>query len=352
MLRDISPASAQVPDPGRRQQKPVFKRWYVVRESPDALSFRYGDSVVVLKGGATRRLIPALLPLMDGTRTVDALTSAVTADLAPGVENAVAHLEEMGLVYPAAEGPDDPPAIEAGDGDVPATVGPPGVLAGAEFFTATGTAPSPGVARGRLDEQRVAVAGGGPASSAIIKLLTESGVRQVERIGFDSTPATLRDFTFTIAVPAGAEMPQLPDLNVSALAADTPWMQVLPFDGTLSAVGPIFIPMESCCFNCYVVRRETNDDLPEESKGGYTSSAHRPESPALVTMQAGLAALLASRWLVSADATLPGELYAIEFHPAVSVTRHRVFRVPRCVDCSPLARVASAQAWSAKPESA
>jgi bacteriocin biosynthesis cyclodehydratase domain-containing protein len=329
----------------------VFKRWYVIKESPDALSFRYGDSVVVLKGGATRHLIPALLPLMDGTRTVEEMTSAVSAELAPGVENAVTHLEQRGLVYLAAEGPAGSRATEAGERDVAATVAPSGVLAGAEFLTATGTVTSPDVARGRLDEHRVAVAGTGPASSAMITLLAESGVGQVERIGLDATPAILRDFTFTIAVPAGAEMPQLPDLNVSALAADAPWMQVLPFDGTLSAVGPIFIPMESCCFNCYVVRRETNDDLPEESKGGYTSAAYRPEAPALVTMQAGLATLLASRWLVAADSTLPGELYAIEFHPAALVTRHRVFRVPRCADCSPLARVASAQAWSIKPDS-
>ena len=71
-----------------------------------------------------------------------------------------------------------------------------------------------------------------------------------------------------VVAPSGDEMPLLPDWNVRALETGTAWLQVLPFDGSLAAVGPIYVPHESACYECYRLRRSANiGPVPDTGRG-------------------------------------------------------------------------------------
>lgn len=311
--------------------RPKLKRWYVLSESTTGLALRYGDHAAILRGAATRRFLPRLLSLLDGTRTVTQLKEEVDGEFAPGVEQALSALEKHGVIYESA---DERP----GQAEVP----------GAAFLAAAASDDrSPNAVARALEGHAVAVAGTGAAAKQTVALLREGGVGKVGTIELASLgQASLASFTFAVVVPAGSELPYMESFNRIALQTRLPWMQVLPFDGVLTAIGPLFMPHESCCYRCYAMRREANDDLPAECTGFYDRPAVRPESPAMAAAAAGLGATLALRWLATEEATLPGELYALEYRPAVAVTRHCVFRVPRCPECSSLSHMALSDAWS------
>ena len=39
------------------------------------------------------------------------------------------------------------------------------------------------------------------------------------------------------------------------LESRTPWSQVLPFNGRFAAIGPLFVPGQTCCAACFEQRR-------------------------------------------------------------------------------------------------
>src|SRR5437899_2835659 len=86
---------------------PLLKPWYRLAPTDDGLVLSYGDSVVVFEGRAAQRLLPVLLPLLDGRRTLDEIASELGASARPAIENAVALLDRHGLLTepPASAGP-------------------------------------------------------------------------------------------------------------------------------------------------------------------------------------------------------------------------------------------------------
>src|SRR6266849_5924849 len=65
---------------------PYLAPWYRITDVEGGLALEHGHSVVRLDGAATRRLLPALLPLLDGTRTVDQVVTCVGEPARPAVE--------------------------------------------------------------------------------------------------------------------------------------------------------------------------------------------------------------------------------------------------------------------------
>ena len=115
---------------------------------------------------------------------------------------------------------------------------------------------------------------------------------------------------------------------------------MLPFDGRFAAVGPVFVPGETACHLCFELRRDSTIAPIRETAGG-----HRPSAAALDAVLAGLAALVALRWLAAGDRDEAGTLIAVELAPELRCTRHFVYRVPRCPACSPAARRAASSPW-------
>jgi len=114
---------------------------------------------------------------------------------------------------------------------------------------------------------------------------------------------------------------------------------VLPFDGRLAAVGPVFVPGQTACHECYRWRRDsTIAGVRDRTTGHYLGA------PPLDAVLAGLAAHVVLRRLAQIDGDA-GVLLAVELVPELRCTRHYVYRVPRCAACSPAARRAASAPW-------
>jgi bacteriocin biosynthesis cyclodehydratase domain-containing protein len=138
---------------------------------------------------------------------------------------------------------------------------------------------------------------------------------------------------FVVAAPAVDEVARLARLNERALERRLPWLQVLPFDGRIIVAGPLFLPGESACRACFVLRRgacsgyEEDFDLVERE-------ALKVVAPApLIAIGAGIAAQIAVRWLATRDPTLPGRFYALDVGVVLRLSHAQVLRVPRCPAC-------------------
>jgi bacteriocin biosynthesis cyclodehydratase domain-containing protein len=278
------------------------------------LALEHGHSVVRLDGAAARRLLPALLPLLDGTRTVDQVVSCVGEPARPAVERALRLLADHKLVVEGSPGHEPDPAAAA-----------------ASFVTAAAPTSTPGALAEALRRARVGVLGSGALAVDVARSLQAGGIAHV-------VPGAGRErLDLVVAAPSPRETALLADWNREALERGLVWLQVVPFDGRFAAVGPLFVPGETCCRQCYVLRRHANVPYPDEFESLEASPVTAVTPAPLRTAIAGLAGLVALRWLAARDPHLPGALFALEPAEGLSLSRHVVHRVPRCPVCSPAA---------------
>lgn len=302
-------------------ERPLLKPWYRLSVDGGRSVLRYAGSVLEFEGAAAERLLPHLLPLLDGTRTVDEVVSALGEGVRPAIEHALSLLRAHDLLT-------DPVPAEAAEG----------ARRCAELLAAVDAAgrAAPALAD-RLGAVEAHVLGGAPAAESVGRLLQLGGAGSVAGLSWhDPPPAS----GLVVVVPGSDELPLLAGWNRSALDADVPWLQVLPFDGRYAAVGPVFVPGQTACHACYAVRRDSTIAPLAEPAGGHHVGA-APLDAAL----AGLAAFVALRWLAG-DPVDAGTLVAVELAPDLRCTRHFVYRVPRCPACSPAATRPAPAPWS------
>ena len=301
--------------------RPLLAPWYRLVADGERLLLEHGRSVVCFRGAAARVLLPALLPLLDGTRSVGEVVAAAGPAAAPAIEQALELLEQNGLLV------EGPPA------SIPAANALAGVL---------GVAPM--AAEERLLHATVGVVGGAGAADAVVALLRASAVGRVARVAWDRCA----EADLVVVMPAPGETGRLEAWNAEALVDGRPWLAVRPFDGVVCAVGPLVVPGESACFECLVLRMaghlEYGRDLRRIEAVPVAASATAP----LDSLVAGIAAHLALVWVAGPDATLPGKLYVLETRP-LTLACHAVLRVPRCPACSHVARLAPPLPWHPAP---
>jgi bacteriocin biosynthesis cyclodehydratase domain-containing protein len=304
---------------------PYLAPWYRIATADDEVVLEYGQRIICLAGRAGAVLVPVLLPLLDGTRTVDEIVEVLGEPARPAVEAALQRLVEHDLLLEGPPLPDDVAAPLAATTELLASLRPGGVTLRE--------------AAAALDSGSVAVVGRGPAAVEVCRLLRQSGVR-VQRSEAISTGVDL-----VVCAPAPAQLPGLGDWNRQALASGQPWLQVLPFDGRYASVGPLYLPNETCCFECFRLRRLANLDVGDELASLEAVPAPYPAAPALQAVVAGIATTLALEWLVLRDHYVPAAFYGVELAEALTVSLHHVHRVPRCPACSGLADVAAPLPW-------
>lgn len=301
---------------------PRLKPWYRRAEVDGSLVFEHGQSAVVFAGAAAARLLPPLLPLLDGTRAVEQIVAELGAASQPAVVHALRLLDRRGLLLDGGAGDADPAA---------------------RFLAATGRGVSAAAVRAALAGADVPTAGSSPVAEAVVELLRRSGVPHAAPAAWDSlaegSPGRL-----VVAAPAADELDALAAWNRQALAAGAVWLQVLPFDGRFAAVGPLYVPGETCCHACFVARRAAASGYGAEFRALDEVPTEAGSTPAFEAVVAGVAAGLVLRWLAHRDHYLPGVFYACEASGA-SLTQHRVHRVPRCPVCSGLADEAAPLPW-------
>jgi bacteriocin biosynthesis cyclodehydratase domain-containing protein len=304
---------------------PYLAPWYRIATADDEVVLEYGQRIICLAGRASAVLVPVLLPLLDGTRTLDDIVEVLGEPARPAIEAALERLEEHDLLLDGPPIPDHVPAS---------------VSATAELLTSLrpGETTLREAARA-LDSRSVSVVGSGPAAVEVGRLLRQSGVH-IRRDDSISAGVDL-----VVCAPAPAQLPALGDWNEEALAAGQPWLQVLPFDGRYASVGPLYVPDETCCLECFRLRRVANLDAARELALLEATPAAYPVAPALQALVGGIAATLALEWLVLGEHHVPSAFYAVELDRIIAVSTHHVHRVPRCPACSGLADVAAPLPW-------
>jgi len=304
---------------------PYLAPWYRIAIADDEVVLEYGQRIICLAGRAGAVLVPVLLPLLDGTRTLDEIVEVLGDAARPAIEAALERLGEYDLLLDGPPLPDEVPEPLAGTAELLASLRPSEV-------TLREVAAS-------IGSQSVALVGSGPIAAEVTRLLRLSGV-QVRR---DETVSSGVDLV--VCAPGPAQLPALGEWNRQALTSGQPWLQVLPFDGRYASVGPFYVPDETCCFECFRLRRLANLDGSDEYALLEATPAAYPAPPALHALVAGIATTLALEWLVLRNHYVPSAFYGVELGPVLGVSLHHVHQVPRCPACSELADVAEPLPW-------
>ncbi len=304
---------------------PYLPPWYRVATGAGKVVLEHGQRIVCLEGRAADRLLPALLPLLDGMRTVDEIVCALGEPARPAVEHALGELAAYGLLMEGPPLSTELPAPVSGTAELLASLRP-----GGRPLAETA---------GAVAGCEVSVVGEGTAGVEAGRLLRSGGVEVVRGSAIAAGP------DLTVCAPSAAELPRLRDWNAQALETRSPWLQVLPFDGRYASVGPLYLPGDTCCYECFQLRRAANLDSGDEFPLVAEAPASYPAAPALDAVLGGLAAVLALSWLVLGDHYVPAAFCAVELLPVLGVTVHHVHRVPRCPACSGLADVAPPLPW-------
>lgn len=306
-------------------QRPYLKPWYRVAKVDGRLVLEYAQSAVVLEGKAVEKLLLPLLPLLDGTRTLEEINAEVGEAAAPAVTNALTMLAGRGVLTDGPPLPDDAPTP---------------VVETAHFLSANSGEHSVGESKELLDRSAITVLGAGATALEIAELFDAAGVSALTAIDWSQT-ASAPDADLIVVAPEPRDLPRLVDWNRLALDRDLPWLQALPFDGHMAAIGPLYVPGETCCYECYRRRRAANVSYPSDDYWALEGNpATYPSSPPLRHVVAGLAAALALQWLsdrAGSDTTSPvtATMHALAWGQTFELTSHRVHRVPRCPVCFP-----------------
>ena len=305
--------------------RPALAPWCRLVSDRGRILVEHGETVVTFEGQGAGTLLPELLPLLDGKRTVSEVEDAMGRPVATAVGRALSLLAENNLLL---------------EGSCPDTGDP--ATAAATHAAAVTRRITPSVAREVLVTSTVAVLGSGPTAPEIARQLEGTGVGRVVTLGLEEPHD---DDSFVIAAPDRNEVGILGDLNDSLLRREQPWLQVLPHDGRHLVVGPIFLPGVSACRACYGLRRAACSGYEEDFELLESEPTRAPMPLVLTAVASGIACLLAIRWLAVRDPSLPGRFYAFETGPVLRLTHHLVLRVPRCRVCGPAAGRAVPLPW-------
>jgi len=283
----LSPAAGE----GPLRERPLLAPWLRRVDTQDTVLLEYADEIVVVEGDA------CVLDALDGNHLLE--------ELSPAERAAVSALAAEGIVVPGPTVADEEALREAALGHL-----------------------APTVSASRLAEAVVALVGASPVAEEAARLLPG----RVRRADWDETPSGV---DLAVAAPGARELPELAAWNERCLDAGTPWLLVLPFNGRFAAIGPLFVPGETCCYRCFTRRRASALPDPHDFLALELVPAAYPVGRSLAAALGGLAASVASRWLARRDGSVAGAFFALELGDGLRLTRHRVLRVPRCEACSP-----------------
>ncbi len=198
----------------------------------------------VFGGAAARSLLPRLLPLLDGTRTLADLIGVIGADRADDVSAALALLYTSGHVQEADTDLGLPAGVSTGAAE---TVG--------RLLDTTRVWPNVESAFHALHNAPALIVDTGRPAARLASLLAASG-DEVRSIPIDHTPDTGQ---FIIVASSGEEDTDLLDaLDRRSAEAGATWLRLHHRNGILE-MGPLFDRRHTPCFACFLAARGTGD---------------------------------------------------------------------------------------------
>ena len=297
---------------------PLLKPWYRLAATPEGMLLEHGRSTVSFGGAAATRLLPVLLPLLDGERTVDEIVELVGRAAEPAVDNALTLLARHGLL---TDGPPLPLDLEP-------------ALRRTALYLSQHARESPALIAERLASARVLLEGEDELTAAVGGLLRRSGV--VHSTADEPT------FVATAGVAGDASPGRR---NVLALDSGTAWLPYGGFDGRSASVGPLIVPRQTACYHCLVLRRDGSTACAAELRSLRAVPLNATHGPALMALVAAIAAERIVRWIGGRDPSLPGTVESVEVAPDLADSDETLLRVPRCPACSGLAEIGVPVPW-------
>jgi molybdopterin-synthase adenylyltransferase len=291
----------------------------------DALTLKRGVTTVRIDGANAPALVAEVLELAaDGTRTEDELVACFPPDAQPSIRALVGELRVRRLLLPV---------------DVAGAANPESPLDVFYWHFGLPDEPSPSPPRNEI----VAVGGRNRTARRLGALLDQAGFGEIavvadpgldDEADADPVAGGAEDATILAAVSERGFGPLRP-WNELALRRELPFLPVA-IEDLVAYVGPLVVPYETACFECFLRRRYSN--LPESGPreavelraGGERVSAMHP---AVSAVAAGAAAFELSRFFLPwHPARQAGYLLTFNL-PASRSGRHRVLKVPRCPAC-------------------
>lgn len=196
---------------------------------PDGIQFDGGPEREVLRGPATRTLLPRLLPLLDGAHDVAGLAEAVGREVAL-IERVLALLHLRGLLEEGSSAP----------------VGTPSAQALARLGATTWVDSHAGRTMGRLATARVVLHGPAPQLSGLAEALREAGMGTVVTGRQEPCPADLAVVLLGPHDLAGDQAERLSEAYARDSVAVLPWFVA----GPVSVIGPLLTPELDLCLSC------------------------------------------------------------------------------------------------------
>ena len=230
-----------------------------------------------------------LLPLLDGTRTIQQLIHFLDGVVsAKGILGTIKVLADQGLV---ADGTSDHPKEDA-------------------FWDLLGTDCQ--AVRSRQNGATVEVVNIGVAEA-------ESLIHALSAMRIAVTP----DASFRIVVTDDYLDPSLAKINSDAIARGIPWMLVRPF-GRRQWLGPLLIPGRTPCWKCFAERLRVN---------GCTAALSRAVFPVASAVVQAIAAIEAAKWLLlGKNPELEAQIRVFDTG-ALNLVTHAVAYRPQCSVC-------------------
>lgn len=248
-------------------KKPFFARELVTVPLSDGFLVDGTGDQQVLRGKATQTLLPRLLPLLDGTRTLDEIAAALPKFPQAAITNAVALLYTRGLLEDSAADPDEP-ALKEID---------PQILA---FFRrhvdVTRVNHSSLEALARLVHAQIALYALGPnadeARGVIEKQLRQAGIRHIHALAEGSEiGAAFEDLPgqrlVVVLVTGPDDQVRLQEIDDICARQRIPWLRASIHPAAQRAeLGPYFERGETACYRCYA--RSVFPVMEEERASG------------------------------------------------------------------------------------
>jgi bacteriocin biosynthesis cyclodehydratase domain-containing protein len=355
------------------------------------LLIRNSSQSAILHGRLVQEVLPRLLPLLDGVRTIDEIAARLEGLLTlPQLKQVVDFIVSKGLVREVEAIPEQLDGAE---------------LAAYESLSRfLGRQGSRYAALAALRRAHVVMIGAGPVVPALAAALAHVGVRRLTVVApeeldtlevqqskyYEAADAgrarseTLRDRVLN-AVPGVrlnvvATRPQdvahweevihdtsmlvvllqgpvlfhpwLEKLNAAALSQRVPWTSVALLDGNAVHVGPTIRPGVTACYKCFEQRFKSNlvyIDAENAFEAYFQEHMARIDFgflPPVADIVAGFASIEAVRTL-SPDtaAQTSGRLMVFNIDD-FSVSYHPVLKLPRCPACSPVRDQPRPRVWS------
>ena len=355
--------------------------------SDDRALLRSFSGTLMLSGEFVGAALPRLMPMLDGTQTVESLLAEVGQDYRPELEEFLRLMESKGLLAAATDG-DDTGIASAGE---------------RSYWTLDGAGAR--TAAARLAGAGVVLAGLGAVGVAVARELAACGVGRLTlvdpaAVGPDDVAAGYAPgdvgrprveaalpapsprprtsvtavMTAVDAVPGWERMVAEASLvvhcgdamtmagyaatNTACVRTGTPWVSAR-IDRNRAILGPFVIPGQTPCFTCFELRAKANADHPGDHEALYSHwkrSAQAPTAwpslPPVASVAGGMLALDVVRVLGGGHrSAVAGRLLDVDLQ-TLNTRSHEILKLPRCPDCSRLRTRPLGRIWDITPQPA